>query len=102
MFRSSKQFLHDFSELAAYFDPSGKISHRARPMTMNDEVSCFPVLSDLMMALQSTETHIYSENLALFRSKLRDSLSTNQIARIVNYYCYGVNAIEFLMIRLKN
>ena len=63
---------------------------------------CFPVLFDLMMELQSTETHnITLKNPALFRSKLRDSYSTNQIARYVNYYCYGVNVIEF-SIRLKN
>ena len=59
------------------------------------------MLFDLMMALQSTETHnIALKNLALFRPKLRDSYSTNQIARFVNYYCYGVNVIEF-SIRLK-
>ena len=62
----------------------------------------FPVLFDLMMALQSTETHnITLKNLALFRPKLRDSYSTNQIARFVNYYCYSVNVVEF-SIRLKN
>ena len=44
-----------------------------------------------MMALQSTETR---NNLAQFRPKLRDFYSTNQIARFVNYYCYGVNGIE--------
>ena len=65
-------------------------------------VSCFPVLFDLMMALQSIETHnITLKNLAIFRPKLRDSYSTNQIARFVNYYCYGVNVIEF-SIRSKN
>ena len=54
------------------------------------------------MKLQSTETHdITLQNLALFRPKLRDSYSTNQVARFVNYYCYGVNVIEF-SIRLKN
>ena len=63
---------------------------------------CFPVLLDLMMALQSTKTrNITLRNLALFRPKLRDSDSTNQIARFVNYYCYSVNVIEF-SIRLKN
>ena len=50
----------------------------------------------------SKETHnITLENLALFRPKLRNSYCTNQIARFVNYYCYGVNVIE-LSIRLKN
>ena len=54
------------------------------------------------MALQSKETHnITLKNLALFRTKLRDSYNTNQIAGFVNYYCYGVNVIEF-SIRLKN
>ena len=49
------------------------------------------MLFDLMMALQSTETHnITLKNVALFRPKLRDSYSTNQIARFVNYYCHGV------------
>ena len=61
-----------------------------------------PVLFDLMMALQSIETHnITLKNLALFRPKLRDSYSTIQIARFVNYYFYGVKVIEF-SIRLKN
>ena len=51
-------------------------------------VSCFPVLFDLMMALRSIETHsITMKNLALFRPKLSDFFSTNQIARFVNYYC---------------
>ena len=55
-----------------------------------------------MMVLQSIETHdITLKNLALFRPKLRNSYSTNQIARFVNYYSYGVNVIEF-SIRLKN
>ena len=55
-----------------------------------------------MMALRAMETHsITLKNLALFRPKLRNSSSTNQIARFVNYYCYGVNVIEF-SIRLKN
>ena len=59
-------------------------------------VSCFPVLFDLMMALQSIETHnVTLKNLALFRPKLRNSLSTDQIAGFVNYYCYRVNVIEF-------
>ena len=50
----------------------------------------------MMMALRSIETHnITLKNLALFRPKLRNSSSTNQIARFVNYYCYGVNVIEF-------
>ena len=63
---------------------------------------CFPVLFDLMMALRSTEAHnITLKNLALFRPKLRDSYNTNQIARLVNYDCYGVNVIEFSF-RLKN
>ena len=39
-----------------------------------------------MIAHQSTETHnITLKNLALFRPKLRDSYSTNQIARFLNY-----------------
>ena len=60
------------------------------------------MLLDLMIALRSTETHnITLKNLALFRAKLRDSYSTNQIARYVNYYCYGVNVIEFSIL-LKN
>ena len=55
-----------------------------------------------MITLQSTETHnITLKSLALFRPKLCDSYSTNQIATFVNYYCYGVNMIEF-SIRLKN
>ena len=55
-----------------------------------------------MMALQSTETHdITLKNLALFSPKIRDSYSTSQIAKFVNYYAYGVNMIE-LSIRLKN
>ena len=55
-----------------------------------------------MMALQATETHnITLKSLALFRPKLRDFYSTTQISRFVNYYCYGVNMIEF-SIRLKN
>ena len=55
-----------------------------------------------MMALHSIETHnITLKNLALFMPKLRDSYSTNQVARFVNYYFYSVNVIEFL-IRLKN
>ena len=38
------------------------------------------------MALQSTETHnITMKNLALFRPKLRDSYSTNQMARRDDY-----------------
>ena len=60
-------------------------------------------LFDLMMALQSTETHnITLKNQALFRPKFRDSNSTNQIARFVNYYCYGVNVRVDISIRLKN
>ena len=60
------------------------------------------MLFDLIMALRSIETHsITLKNLALFRLKLRNSSSTNQITRFVNYYCYGVNVIEF-SIRLKN
>ena len=55
-----------------------------------------------MRALRSTETHnITLKNQALFRPKLRDSYSTNQIRRFVSYYCYGVIVIEFF-IRLKN
>ena len=62
---------------------------------------CFPVLFDLKMALQSTETHnITLKSLALFRPKLCDSYRTNQIARFVSYYCYSVNVTEF-SIRLK-
>ena len=57
---------------------------------------------NLMMALQSTETrNITLKNLALFRLKLCDSHSTNQIAIFVNYCCYGVNVIKFSF-RLKN
>ena len=60
------------------------------------------MLFDLLLALQSTETHnITLKNLAQFRPKLSDSYSTSQIARFVNYYCYGVNMIEF-SIGLKN
>ena len=41
-----------------------------------------------MMALWAIETYsITMKNLALFRPKLRNSSSTNQIARFVNYYC---------------
>ena len=55
-----------------------------------------------MMALRSTETlNIALKNLAPFRPKLRDSYSTYQIARFVNYYCCDVNVTE-LSIRLKN
>ena len=51
------------------------------------------------MVLRSTETRdITLKN--LFRPKLRDSSSTNQIERFVNYYCYGVNVME-LSISLK-
>ena len=61
-----------------------------------------PVLFDLTMALRSIETHsIAMKNLALFRPKLSNFFSTNQIARFVNYYCQRVNVIEF-SIRLKN
>ena len=68
-----------------------------RLMTM----SLSPVLFDMMMALRAIETYsITLKNLALFRPKLRNSSSTNQIARFVNYYCQGVNVIEF-SIRLK-
>ena len=50
----------------------------------------------LVSLYEQTETHnITLKNLALFRPKLRDSYGTNQIARFVNYYCYGVNVIEF-------
>ena len=60
------------------------------------------MLFDLMIALRSTETqNITLKSLALFRPKLRNSSSTYQIARFVNYYCCGVNVIEF-WIRLKN
>ena len=49
-----------------------------------------------MMALQSAETNdVTLKNLALFRPKLGDSYSTNQIARFVNYCRYSVNVIEF-------
>ena len=49
-----------------------------------------------MMALRSRETHsITLKNLALFRPKLSNFFSTNQIARFVNYYCDGVKVIEF-------
>ena len=55
-----------------------------------------------MIARRSIEAHsITLRNLALFRPKLRNSSSTNQIARFVNYYYYGVNVIEF-SIQLKN
>ena len=51
-----------------------------RLMTMS---LLLPVLFDLMMALQAIETHsITLENLTLFRPKLRNSSSTNQIAYI--------------------
>ena len=54
------------------------------------------------MPLRSKETHsITLKNLALFRPKVRNSSSTNQIARFVDYFCYGVTVIEF-SIRLKN
>ena len=56
------------------------------------------MLFDLMMVLRSTETHnITLKNLALIKPKLRDSLSTNQVASFVKYNCYGVNVIEFLI-----
>ena len=52
-----------------------------------------------MMTLRSTETHNFTmKNLTLSRPKLRNSQSTNQIVRFLNY---GVNVIEF-SIRLKN
>ena len=51
-------------------------------------VSCFPVLFDLMMALRSIETHsITMKNLALFRPKLSNFFSTNQIARFSKEQC---------------
>ena len=58
----------------------------------------FPELYYLIKAPKwSTETHnITLKYLALSRPRLCDSLSTNQIARLVNCYCYGVNVIEFL------
>ena len=56
------------------------------------------MLLDLILALLSTETHnITKKNLALFRPKLRDSYCTNQITRFVNYCCYSVNVIEFVI-----
>ena len=56
----------------------------------------FPCAFDFMMALRSTRTHnITLKNLALLMPKLRDYLSTNQIARFVNYYCHRVNRIKF-------
>ena len=56
-----------------------------------------------MTALQSTETHnVTLENLALFRPKLRDSYSTNEIERSVKYYCCGVNVIESSMIAIRS
>ena len=55
-----------------------------------------------MMEIQSTETDdITLKNPALFRLKLRNPNSSNQIARFVSCYCYGVNVIKF-SIRLKN
>ena len=66
-------------------------------MTMSLLSSCaLQSIETHKMALQSTETHnITLRNLALFGPGLRDSLSTNPNATFVNYYCYGVNAIEF-------
>ena len=55
----------------------------------------------LKIVLWSTKTRITLKNLALFRPKVRDSYSTNQITRFVDYDCYGVNVMEF-SIRLKN
>ena len=52
------------------------------------------------MALQSSQQGLIIFKPDPIRPKLRDSYSTNQIARLVNYYCYGVNVIEF-SIRLK-
>ena len=55
-----------------------------------------------MMALQSTEIHnVTLKNLALFRLKHRDSYSTNQIARFMNYYFYGVNVTFDSIAELK-
>ena len=50
-----------------------------------------------MMELQSTETHnITVKKLTLFRRRLCDSYSTNQIVRFVNY-CDGIfDSIEEL------
>ena len=60
------------------------------------------MLFELMMALRSTETHdITLKNLAIFSPKLRNSQSTNQVARFMNNYCYEVNVIEF-SIRIVN
>ena len=71
-------------------------------MTVSLLFPCAHVLPDLMMALQSPETHnITLKNLALFRPKLRDSYSSNQITRFDNYNCYDLNVIEF-SIRLQN
>ena len=68
----------------------------------SEEGRVCPVLFDSAMALQSRETHnITLKNMALFRPKLRNSYSTNHIARFVTYYFYFVNVIEF-SIRLKN
>ena len=54
------------------------------------------------MALRSRENYsITMKSMALFRPKLSNFFSTNQIARFVNYYCDGVKVIEF-SIRLKN
>ena len=48
-----------------------------------------------MIALRAIETNsITLKNLALFRPKLRNSSSTNQIARFVNYYCSGINKFD--------
>ena len=64
-----------------------------------DDESFFPLLFDLMMAPQSTETHsITLKYLALFRIKLRNSCSICEICELL---LLRYNWIEF-SIRVKN
>ena len=63
-----------------------KLALRLR--TGEENNSKVPVLFDLMMALRSRETHsITMKNMALFRPKLSDFFSTNQIARFGQEQC---------------
>ena len=72
-----------------------------RLMTTSLLFPCALLLDD-MMALRAIETRsIILKAWPYLGPKVRNSSSTNHIARFVNYYCYDVNVIEF-SIRLKN
>ena len=80
--KSNDNFIHfmEFSNV--------HISDRSLVLDLWRWVFCFPVLFDLMMALWSIETHsITMKNLALFRPKLSNFFSTNQIARFGQEQC---------------